>query len=757
MMALNRDGTTVGMNLKKALADARRAAAHGQLDRAAGGYKAVLQHSPDDVQLLRELAEIQAAGGNRHEAVDTLLTAAEILFLKGQLKSAVGLYRRVLQLNALLVTAYVRLFEIFKALGMLREARIFMYGAISIFQKAGFPADLRNMLERIIEIDPEDAQIRLALAETHLRLKRTDVAILHFETSLPLLKKKGLDDLFIRAAEHIIYYRPDNVSLCRQLAALYLERKEGSRAEKLLMFCYQQDPKDTETLDLLVRLFLDRDDNKKALSLLLEKASALEDSGDRKTALETCYQVLKLDPRNAAAAQFINKEKRIKARPSLGPRRADRTSLVPMPSAIVKPDAPSILEKPKAAAAAPPQAAPDDMAAEIAHEISSPIAFLDSAVEETDLPAAPMVKKASGPPSHRETRPYGKAGLRPKAPRKDVRPAPGRDHAMSYVPPLAHDSGLDWGKAVDILRTHVGDDTEAHYDLGLAYMEMEQWNEAIAEFELAAQEPGRKASCGYLMGKCHEKMNDILQAIARYKEGLSTSEIDEEHEKTLWYELGSAHLQLEELRTALDWFKKVHARDPGFRHTRQHVAEIKKRIVRLEEKKKKSTLILPGLGTAGLPPQPEHPVPLQGKTVSAAPPASAAPASGGPDEISSFDEARRLMKNGSWKDALAGFEKLASDPTLRPECYRMIGRCHVMTGDLQLAIIKYKVGLMARNITLEQELDLYNDISFAYLQSGNHTQSLQYLKQIMAKNPAYPEIQKKIARVESLMRKPVVK
>jgi tetratricopeptide (TPR) repeat protein len=624
-------------NLKKTLAEARRAAAKDQLDKAIGGYRDVLQQTPDDVRLLMELAELLAAKGNRHEAVDTLLTAAEILSGRGQLKAAVGLYRRVLQLNALLVTAYVRLFEIFKALGMGKEARLFMYGAISIFQKAGFPEDLRNMLERIIEIDAEDEQIRLALAETNLKLKRTDVAILHFEASLPLLRKKGLDDLFIRAAEHIIYYRPDNIGLCRELASLYLGRLEGAKAEKLLLFCHQQDPRDIETLDLLVKLFIDGGNEKKAVSLLLQKAAILEEGGKRDEALEVCELVLRLDHRNADARQFINNAKKLRPRPSLIPRRLDSTSLVPMPSAIVEPNAPSFLEislvtkMPQAPAGSPVQEV---------QEIRSPIAILDIAVGETGVAAQPkrsptakvpttvqVQTRVSRPPvakapaavqlPKRESRPPAakvaaavqvpKRESRPPAakaepPKKDLKPAAAREQAMSYVPPLASDSDLDWDKAVDILRTHVGDDAETHYDLGLAYMELEQWGEAISEFELAARNPAKKAICGYLRGQCHDRMNDILQAIACYKDGLTATEIDDDKEKSLWYELGAAYLKMEETRSALEWFEKINARDPGYRHAGQKVEEIRKWIAKVEDKRKRSTLILPALSMAGLPP-----------------------------------------------------------------------------------------------------------------------------------------------------------
>jgi tetratricopeptide (TPR) repeat protein len=112
------------------------------------------------------------------------------------------------------------------------------------------------------------------------------------------------------------------------------------------------------------------------------------------------------------------------------------------------------------------------------------------------------------------------------------------------------------------------------------------------------------------------------------------------------------------------------------------------------------------------------------------------------------------MEKGSWQQAIAAFEKAAADQALRAESYRMIGRCHMGTGNVQIATVKYKVGLMARRITTEQEINLCADLSEAYIKAGNFTQSLQYLKKILAINPAYPQIREKIAAVEARFRKP---
>jgi tetratricopeptide (TPR) repeat protein len=56
------------------------------------------------------------------------------------------------------------------------------------------------------------------------------------------------------------------------------------------------------------------------------------------------------------------------------------------------------------------------------------------------------------------------------------------------------------------------EDPEIHYDLGLAYKTMEFFDYAIAEFELASQDPLRKFDCYMFLGECFKEKGDFEQS-----------------------------------------------------------------------------------------------------------------------------------------------------------------------------------------------------------------------------------------------------
>jgi len=56
-------------------------------------------------------------------------------------------------------------------------------------------------------------------------------------------------------------------------------------------------------------------------------------------------------------------------------------------------------------------------------------------------------------------------------------------------------------------------DPETHYDLGLAYKTMELFDYAIAEFELASQDPLRKFDCYMFLAECFKEKGDSEQSM----------------------------------------------------------------------------------------------------------------------------------------------------------------------------------------------------------------------------------------------------
>jgi len=294
----------LAFNKEKSLAAAKRYIQKGHIDKAILEYKRIVEDEPHDAKNLQRLAELYVRQGSRQEAISVFLTLGDLLIRQGFSNRAISIYKQILQLNPLLIPVYIKLSEIFKTLGLSKDARLFNQRAVEIVQKAGSVEDVYKLLVKIIEIDQEDAISRIALAETCLKMKQNKMAIEQFEAALPLLREQHLDDLFIRAAERLLFHKPDNVELCRELAILHMNRKEIPKSMKLLLHCRKLDPEDLETLDLLIAHFLQTQNNEKAVLVLLEKGKLLNKRGDDSEAREVFRKILKIDPSNVEAKKY---------------------------------------------------------------------------------------------------------------------------------------------------------------------------------------------------------------------------------------------------------------------------------------------------------------------------------------------------------------------------------------------------------------------------------------------------------------------
>jgi len=295
----------LAFNKQKALDSAQKFLQKGQIEKAIVEYRKVCEADPEDLRAMQKLGDLYVRQGARQEAIAVYTRLAETLTARGFANRAVSIYKQILQLNPLLVPVYVKLSELFKELGLSKDARIFNQRAIEILQKTGNQDDLQVLLRRIVEGDPEDAISRITLAETYLKSGNTDRAVEELQAALPLLREQKLDELFIRAAERLLYHDPDNVDLCRELAVLHLRRHEVPRAMKLLLFCRKKDPEDVETMDLLARHFIASGHGDKAIMVLAEKVKVHDGRGEEDLVRETWRRILEVDPSNKEAAEAL--------------------------------------------------------------------------------------------------------------------------------------------------------------------------------------------------------------------------------------------------------------------------------------------------------------------------------------------------------------------------------------------------------------------------------------------------------------------
>lgn len=122
-------------------------------------------------------------------------------------------------------------------------------------------------------------------------------------------------------------------------------------------------------------------------------------------------------------------------------------------------------------------------------------------------------------------------------------------------------------------------DSEMHYHLGIAYKEMELYDYAISEFELAASNPAIKFDCYIMLGSCFLEKGDNSQAIQHFKEASQIKGLNREKLAKLHFNLGLAYEASGMLSQAIETFHRALRLDQSF-------SEAHERLQRLQQLQK---------------------------------------------------------------------------------------------------------------------------------------------------------------------------
>ena len=270
--------SAVATNKEKALAAAGKYLERGQPDRALAEFARVVQEEPGDTRTWLKMAEIYARRGQNEQARDIYLRTGELYAEQGALAKAVTVYKNALKLSPGLAPGHLRLGALLEQAGQTTEALQQLGLAAAAFQKAGRGAEALPALRRIVALAPDRVVARIQLAESASEAGETMEAIREFKRAAEYLKSQGRADEYVRVAERLIFHEPDNFPVARELAAVYIARKNPRLALAKLQAAAKVGPRDPQNIQL-VALALEQLDAPKALSIWKELAEIHDGAG----------------------------------------------------------------------------------------------------------------------------------------------------------------------------------------------------------------------------------------------------------------------------------------------------------------------------------------------------------------------------------------------------------------------------------------------------------------------------------------------
>jgi tetratricopeptide (TPR) repeat protein len=117
-------------------------------------------------------------------------------------------------------------------------------------------------------------------------------------------------------------------------------------------------------------------------------------------------------------------------------------------------------------------------------------------------------------------------------------------------------------------------DSETHYHLGIAYKEMELFDYAISEFELASSIPSMKFDCYIMLGNCYMEKGDYNKSIEYYKICSKIPGLPNEKLARLHFNLGLAYEASGMVSAAIDTFNFVLKLDHSFSEARERIGKL---------------------------------------------------------------------------------------------------------------------------------------------------------------------------------------
>lgn len=283
----------------KAMRNAERFLAQGKIRAAINEYKRVVESDPKDFNTLNMLGDLYAKSSDTNEAVSCFSQVAEYYGQQGFSQKAIAIYNKISRLSPESVEISAKLAELYHSKGSIAEARSHYTALAEQYQRKGNKAEALSVFKQIGELDPQNSEIFLKIADSYVLENLPDEAASAFiEAGLRLSGKRQYEPA-ITAFNRGLDIRPNDLIGLKGIVKSQINLGYTDEAAKTLEKVLESEPFNREVIFLLIDCYLDTDNPQEAERIVIQLVE--REPANFTKFLEVVQKYLKINDLDSAA------------------------------------------------------------------------------------------------------------------------------------------------------------------------------------------------------------------------------------------------------------------------------------------------------------------------------------------------------------------------------------------------------------------------------------------------------------------------
>ncbi len=261
----------------KVLKNAEKFLSQGKINAAIKEYRQIVDNDADDLTALNMLGDLYVRSNKKDDAARCFERIAEHYSAQEFTLKAIAMYKKIERIRTGDPIIAHKLAELYATQGLVHDARAQYLVVADAYTKAGANKKALDVLHKIADLDPNNTEIRLKLADGYLKENMRRESADAFIQAANRLHQIGSNDKALEAYNQALALVRDDRDALRGMLDTHIARGTADEAAEVLERVVEGREDDTELVSMLHRAHLEAEDAhgaERATSLLMARDSS---------------------------------------------------------------------------------------------------------------------------------------------------------------------------------------------------------------------------------------------------------------------------------------------------------------------------------------------------------------------------------------------------------------------------------------------------------------------------------------------------